>query len=41
VLITCDVDNEASRRTIGHFGGVQEDVRDTVLGTVRRFWVDG
>jgi predicted acetyltransferase len=39
VLITCDLDNEPSRRTIEHFGGVQEDIRDTVLGTVRRFWV--
>jgi predicted acetyltransferase len=39
VLITCDIGNEPSRRTIEHFGGVQEDVRDTELGTVRRFWV--
>jgi len=40
VLITCDVTNEASRRTIEHFGGVQEDIRDTALGTVRRFWIE-
>jgi predicted acetyltransferase len=39
VLITCDVTNEASRRTILGAGGIQEDVRDTVLGTVRRFWM--
>jgi predicted acetyltransferase len=39
VLITCDVDNEASRRTIEHFGGVQEDIRDTVLGRTRRLWI--
>jgi predicted acetyltransferase len=39
VLITCEVTNEASRRTIVGAGGVQEDVRETVLGTVRRFWV--
>jgi predicted acetyltransferase len=39
VLITCDVTNEASRRTIEGAGGVQEDVRETVLGTVRRYWV--
>ena len=40
VLITCDVGNVPSRRTIEHFGGVQEDIRETVLGTVRRFWID-
>jgi predicted acetyltransferase len=36
VLVTCDVDNEASRRTIQANGGVQEDVR----GDKRRFWID-
>jgi predicted acetyltransferase len=39
VLITCELTNDASKRTILHFGGVQEDVRETVLGTTRRFWV--
>jgi predicted acetyltransferase len=41
VLITCAVDNEASRRTIESRGGVLEDVRDTVLGRVRRYWITG
>jgi predicted acetyltransferase len=36
VLITCDVDNVASRRTIEGAGGVFEDTRDGKL----RFWVD-
>jgi predicted acetyltransferase len=36
VLITCDVDNVASRRTIEGAGGVYEDTRDGKL----RFWVD-
>jgi predicted acetyltransferase len=36
VLLTCDVDNEASRRTIEANGGVQEDIR----GDKRRFWID-
>jgi predicted acetyltransferase len=40
VLITCDVTNEASRRTIVHHGGVQEDIRETSLGTTRRFWIE-
>ena len=40
VLITCNVTNEASRRTIVHHGGVQEDIRETTLGTTRRFWID-
>lgn len=39
VLITCDINNEASRRTIESRGGVLEDVRDTVLGRTRRYWV--
>jgi predicted acetyltransferase len=39
VLVTCAVDNEASRRTIEAAGGVLEDVRDTVLGRVERFWI--
>jgi predicted acetyltransferase len=39
VLITCNVDNEPSRRTIEHFGGVQEDIRDTSIGRIRRYWI--
>ncbi len=39
VLITCEVDNIASARTIEHHGAVLEDVRDTELGPVRRYWV--
>jgi predicted acetyltransferase len=33
-LITCDVDNIASRRVIEHNGGVLEDQREQKL----RFW---
>ncbi|MEU7904663.1 GNAT family N-acetyltransferase [Actinoplanes sp. NPDC049118] len=40
VLITCNVDNEASRRTIERNGGVLEDIRDTEIGRLRRYWVD-
>jgi predicted acetyltransferase len=40
VLITCAADNVASARTIEHHGGVLEDVRDTELGLVRRYWVE-
>jgi predicted acetyltransferase len=39
VLITCAVDNTASVKTIERHGGVLEDVRDTELGTVRRYWI--
>jgi predicted acetyltransferase len=35
VLVTCDVDNEASRRTIERNGGVYEDTREGKL----RYWV--
>lgn len=35
VLVTCDDDNEASRRTIEGNGGVLEDVRDAKM----RFWI--
>lgn len=34
-LVTCDVDNEPSRRTIARAGGVYEDTREGKL----RFWV--
>ena len=36
VLVTCDLDNEASRRTIEANGGVQEDVREGK----RRYWIN-
>jgi predicted acetyltransferase len=36
VLITCDEDNEPSRRTIESAGGVLEDVRERTM----RFWVE-
>ncbi|MFU8871445.1 GNAT family N-acetyltransferase [Micromonospora sp. SL4-19] len=39
VLITCDEHNEASARTIERHGGVLEDVRDTELGRLRRYWI--
>ena len=39
VLVTCEVDNEASARTIERHGGVLDDVRDTELGVVRRYWI--
>lgn len=35
VLVTCDTDNEASRRTIERNGGVYEDTREGKL----RYWV--
>ena len=35
VLVTCDVDNEASRRTIERNGGVYEDTREGKL----RYWL--
>jgi predicted acetyltransferase len=36
VLVTCDDDNEGSRRTIEAAGGVHEDTR----GVKRRYWID-
>ena len=36
VLVTCDDDNEASRRTIVRSGGVFEDVRDRK----ERYWIE-
>ena len=36
VLVTCDEDNEASRRTIERNGGVYEDSRKGK----RRYWID-
>ncbi|MER7892936.1 GNAT family N-acetyltransferase [Micromonospora sp. NPDC094482] len=39
VLICCATDNVASAKTIERHGGVLEDVWDTELGAVRRYWV--
>lgn len=39
VLITCNVANEGSARTIEKHGGVLEDIRDTEIGTLRRYWI--
>ena len=39
VLITCDDDNIASARTIERNGGELEDIRETWLGTTRRYWI--
>ncbi|GAA1621240.1 GNAT family N-acetyltransferase [Actinoplanes couchii] len=39
VLVTCDVDNPASARVIERNGGVLEDVRDTSIGRLRRYWI--
>ena len=36
VLLTCDLDNEGSRRTIESSGGVLEDVR----GDKQRWWIE-
>ncbi|BCY12313.1 GNAT family N-acetyltransferase [Actinoplanes sp. L3-i22] len=38
VLITCNVTNEASARTIEKHGGVLEDIRETEIGTLKRYW---
>ncbi|MFF5703701.1 GNAT family N-acetyltransferase [Streptomyces sp. NPDC012794] len=39
VLLTCDPGNEASARTIERNGGVLEDVRETLVGPKRRYWI--
>jgi predicted acetyltransferase len=39
VLVTCNVANTASARVIERHGGVLEDVRDTGLGTLKRYWI--
>ncbi len=39
VLVTCDVSNVASARAIENCGGLLEDVRDTELGRIRRYWI--
>ncbi len=40
VLITCDRENEASRRTIEACGGVFEDMRMDGGQPVLRYWID-
>ncbi|MGW0391852.1 GNAT family N-acetyltransferase [Streptomyces sp. NPDC003042] len=40
VLLTCTPGNKASVRTIEHNGGVLEDVRETLIGPKRRYWID-
>ncbi|MCX5195481.1 GNAT family N-acetyltransferase [Streptomyces sp. NBC_00249] len=40
VLLTCDPGNAASERTIERAGGVLEDVRETLIGPKRRYWID-
>ena len=39
VLLTCADGNLASARTIERNQGVLEDVRETVLGVKRRYWI--
>ena len=39
VLITCNDSNLASARTIENSGGVLEDIRETELGSTRRYWI--
>ncbi|MEU4221137.1 GNAT family N-acetyltransferase [Actinoplanes sp. NPDC026623] len=40
VLITCQVGNEGSRRTIERNGGELADIRDTEIGRLRRYWIE-
>ncbi|MEV7519122.1 GNAT family N-acetyltransferase [Streptomyces sp. NPDC091371] len=40
VLLTCDPDNTASVRAIEANGGVLEDVRETLVGPKRRYWIE-
>ena len=40
VLLVCAVDNVASARTIERNGGVFDDIQDTELGSIRRYWID-
>ncbi|MFE0602367.1 GNAT family N-acetyltransferase [Streptomyces sp. NPDC058892] len=39
VLLTCDPGNTGSVRTIERGGGVLEDVRETLIGPKRRYWI--
>jgi len=40
VLICCEAGNVASASVIERVGGVLEDVRETPVGRMRRYWVD-
>ncbi len=40
VLLTCADDNTASARVIEHHGGVLEELRETEIGLLRRYWID-
>lgn len=40
VLVTCAEDNAASAGVIERCGGRLEDVRNSELGEVRRYWID-
>ena len=39
VMVSCDVGNVASAKTIERAGGVLEDIRETWLGPTRRYWI--
>lgn len=39
VMISCNVANTASARTIERHGGELEDIRDTEIGTLKRYWI--
>lgn len=39
VLLTCSPGNHVSARMIEKAGGVLEDVRETVIGAKRRYWI--
>ncbi|WP_229072622.1 GNAT family N-acetyltransferase [Actinoplanes sp. DH11] len=39
VMISCDVTNAVSARLIERHGGVFDDVRDSEIGTVKRYWI--
>ncbi|MFK4086171.1 GNAT family N-acetyltransferase [Kribbella sp. NPDC020789] len=39
VMVSCDAANVASAKTIERNGGVLEDIRETWLGTARRYWI--
>ncbi|MFB6724660.1 GNAT family N-acetyltransferase [Kribbella sp. NPDC056345] len=39
VMVSCDDANIASAKTIERNGGVLEDIRETWLGTTRRYWI--
>lgn len=39
ILITCDINNDPSRKIIEANGGKFEDIRDTKEGKKRRYWI--